>query len=278
MRGLAMKTVYVELIVLDNMFMNMLILYTASFAIKARARLWRVAVAAFIGTLYALALILSSASVLSNWIIKILLSLLMALIAYNPRSIKAFFKSLCSLYVFTFVYGGAVIGMNYMLSNNMLITGSVLYFDGRVRSVFLFIAAAALITYAVLRAVRHKSDIKTCDMVISINGNSQPLCALIDTGNSLREPLSDEPIIVCDKQLLDSGGLISEKEDYLYINCASVSGEIEIPCLRAEKIRLIQGKKEINLDNVWIGLSPRTLSEDGSYSALLPPELYNCMK
>ena len=273
-----MKTVYAELIVLDNMFMNMLILFTASFAIKARARLWRVATAAFVGTVYAFAVIASDSAVVSCLLVKIAVSFAMVLISYAPRSVKAFAKATCSMYVFTFVYGGAVVGLNYMISGNMLVNGAVLYFDGTVRSVLLLVALAATITYALLRPVRKKADVIICDIVIVIGGISQPMCAIVDTGNTLREPISDEAILVCEKQLLETGGLLKEKSEYLYIGCNTASGGTEMACLKAESVHIVQGKKDMILKNVWVGLSDVMLSEDGSYSALLPPELYNCME
>lgn len=109
-------TIYIDIIFLENLFMNYIILYATGIILKAPIKIIRTFLSSTIGSIYAVIDYMSILKISSNIFLKIILSVSMVYIAFNPKNIKSFFKELIIFYLTSFTFGGVAFALLYFIS------------------------------------------------------------------------------------------------------------------------------------------------------------------
>ena len=180
---------YVEFYILDNLIMNLLILRLAACMLGVKPVFWRITLCSSLGAVYALS------ALFIPWLLspalKILLCFLMAL-GLPLQGIKNIFLQAGAVAISTFATGG----LTYALA---LLTGGGFESGFLVASIpiriLLYTATVLTLLPNVIRRIRRKSIGLTLEMqvIIEHDGRTIYLNGLIDTGNSLRDPLTGMP-------------------------------------------------------------------------------------
>ena len=108
-------TVYVDVVLLENLCMNYIILFGTGYIIKLKIKHWRVLVSSSIGAVYAILAYMGIFPLYANIVVKIILSLCMVYIAFNPKNIKAIIKELALFYLVSFALGGCAFALLYIV-------------------------------------------------------------------------------------------------------------------------------------------------------------------
>ena len=96
-------TVYVDVVFMENLFMNYIILFATAVINKVDIKLIRILLSSILGSIYA---VVSYTDILSNStgiIIKILLSIAMIYIAFKPEGVKKIYKAIINI-LFSNIY------------------------------------------------------------------------------------------------------------------------------------------------------------------------------
>jgi len=109
-------TLYIDIIFLENLFMNYIILYATGIIIKSPIKLIRTFLSSAIGSIYAVVSYMSILEVYSNIFLKIMLSITMVYVAFNSKNVKSFFKQLIIFYLTSFTFGGVAFALLYFIS------------------------------------------------------------------------------------------------------------------------------------------------------------------
>lgn len=109
-------TIYIDIIFLENLFMNYIILFATGTILKAPIRIVRTFISSTIGSLYAVISYMSVLEIYSNTFLKIILSIAMVYIAFNGKSLNQFFKQLIIFYLTSFTFGGVAFAFLYFIS------------------------------------------------------------------------------------------------------------------------------------------------------------------
>ena len=115
-------TIYVDVIVI-----NYIILYAVGIISKTNIKKIRLLIASLIGALYAVMQYIVNISIYSNFILKIILSIVIIYIAFDLKNIKLLIKKIILFYLVSFVFAGASLGIIYMVnSQNVTIQNGIL--------------------------------------------------------------------------------------------------------------------------------------------------------
>ena len=109
-------TIYIDIIFLENLFMNYIIIYATGIIVKAPIKIIRTFLASGIVGVYAILSYMSMLEICSNLFLKIALSVVMVYIAFNPKNKKIFFKQLMIFYLTSFTFGGVAFALLYFVS------------------------------------------------------------------------------------------------------------------------------------------------------------------
>ena len=309
--------VYLDVLIIENIVINYLILLVTARFTKSRTTSLRLLLGAIVGASYVVVMMLMpDIKAYGTMIAKLLLSAVIVAVSFNVRKLSSFFKILIVFYMSTFVFAGAALAFTYFVQGGGFIKNGILWPIKAKLNVILFAAALALILARVFweiiqqRLVRAKMLVK---VIIAFEKRTIGLHALVDTGNSLHDPLTNMPVVVVEFSAIK--GILPEEikrifEEFKESDLESITSAITkstwfsrfrlIPftSLGKENGMLIGFKPdyiEISKDNannenaenkenrennknkgvsdVIIGIYGRALSKNEKYKALLGPEL-----
>ncbi len=295
--------IYPDIIFLENLVINYLILQvTAKFARRNASNL-RIFTGALIGAIYVVALLLlPDSSVYYTIEAKILLSLVIVAVTFSPGKISSFIKVLAVFYLSTFVFAGAAFAFIYFNPAGGFVKNGVIYMfrDSKWTTLVLSLLTAVIVVRVFWEVIQFKfgKEKLIFPVLITFDKNSIRLSALVDTGNSLKDPLTNMPVVVVEfaaiknilpeeiKKIFDHN-----KEDDLNTVTDAVTNSgwhsrfrlIPFTSLGKENGMLLGFKPDYieigeedekkDVSDVIVGIYNRALSRNEKYRALLSPEL-----
>lgn len=288
-------TIYIDLIFLENIFMNSIIIYATAIILKKEIKILRILLGSLIGAIYACIYYISHMEIYSSVILKIILSFAIIYISFNSKTIKSFARELLIFYLTSFTFGGVTFALLYFIS-----PGEVLFQNGALVGIYplkmILIGGIIGFIIIVISFKSIKNKIAKRDMMCIINITFEEkivsLKAIIDTGNFLKEPISKKPVIIVEKNALKDlipADILDNLQDI-------INGKMEISKKYLAKISLIPfsalgtenglllgikpdnfminyQEKTINNKNVVIGIYDKKLSKTNKYNALVGLEI-----
>lgn len=287
-------TIYLDVIFLENIVINYIMLYVTGIISKAQIKQKRIFLGALIGAIYSIIYYLFRLKIYSSFIIKIILSIVIIYVAFNSSNLKELLKKVLLFYLSSFVFGGAAIAIIYMVnSQNITIQNGVLVGSYTLRTVLIGIVVAYFTIILAFKIIKISKKDLICEIVVTLNNKEINSKALIDTGNLLKEPITNLPVIVMEhtllydilpKEILNNvekilGGDFSKipeniKEEYsakLKVIPFSSLGKQNGMLLGIKAENLIINLKEETrkIDKVVIGIYNKSLTKNGEYKSLL---------
>lgn len=289
-------TIYIDVVFIENLLMNYIILFATTVVLKLKTKHMRCLLASLIGAIYTILAYISRLQIYSNFFLKLLLSFIMIYIALNPKNIKQLFKYTLIFYLTSFVFGGAAFALIYIVKPQELLRNNGLILNSNsLKIIFISAIVAFMIITIAFKIVKNKISAKDmyCNILVKLNDKEIETKAMIDTGNFLKEPITNTPVIVVEHTLLYDcipkeilnhlenilGGDFSEIPDKIRDEYVSRLKVIPFSSLgkqngmllgiKAEKVTIKNEDEEKDINNVIIGIYNKSLTKRGEYRALL---------
>ena len=289
-------TIYIDIIFLENFILNLILLYAVGIETKTKIKHYRIIIASLVGSIYAIILYVIKNKFLCSIVMKFLLSIVMVYICFETKSIKKLFKTLIYFYLTSFVFGGGALALIYMVNTgkisiqNGIIQGryTILTIMTGVIIAFIFI----IIVFRLIKSKISKNDL-ICNIEIRINNKEVKTKAMVDTGNLLKEPITNVPVVIVEHSLLKNiipneilqnidnilGGDLSEiseniKNQYLlkmkvipFTSLGKQNGMLL--GIKAQELKIEEANETKKIEKIIIGLYNKTFSKKGEYHALI---------
>ena len=198
-------TLYVDIVFLENVFMNSIILLATGVILKDKTRIIRNLISSSIGAVYAIIIYTSHIEIYSNIFLKIMLSLVIVYIAFKPQNTKSLLKHLIIFYLTSFTFGGVAFALLYFVRpQDILIQNGVLIGTYPIKMILIGgIVGFVIITISFknIKGKLKREDIY-CNVKLNVEEKTKIITALIDTGNFLKDPITKIPVIVAERESL----------------------------------------------------------------------------
>lgn len=203
--------VYIDIVFLENFLINYVIIFGTLLIRKNKINNLRCIFSAIIGSIYACITCVNEILFLQTFLFKTLMSFVMVFIAYNPQNIKELCKTTLLFYLITFVFGGTILALLYIISpKNITIINGILYCSYSLKSMIIGCLIAFVliqICFKYNKKFIQKKDL-TCELEIGFKEKKTKILAFIDSGNTLLEPITNYPVIIVNnlkiKKFIDS--------------------------------------------------------------------------
>jgi stage II sporulation protein GA (sporulation sigma-E factor processing peptidase) len=280
--------VYADLLFFENLLANCFILKLTSAISGCGLKVFRTVLAASLGALYAVfAVALPGIVMMTSLITKISISVIMVLIAFRIRNLSEFLKRWGMLLLSAFLLAGCT----YALSN---------IFEGVLKA-FLFSSGLCIVLVMPIGRILSGKVLREGSVVpvhIRLGDRSVRFNALVDTGNSLIDPITGYPVMVVEAESIKS---ILPPEFYKSVVSNNMGAYIQtsqraddniwlkrvhlIPFksigrengmltgFRPDNIRVCQNGAFKEINDVIVGICSIKLSNNAKYSALLGPAM-----
>ena len=289
-------TIYIDVVLIENLIMNYIILFTTGLILKLKIQSIRILIASLLGAIYSILAYTGVLKIYASFLLKIVLSILIVYIAFNPQNVKKMWKDLLIFYLTSFVFGGAAFALIYIVKPQDIIMKNGLFLGTYpLKTVMLGAVIAFAVIIAAFSIVKSRISKKDmfCEIETKINNKIVKTRAMIDTGNMLKEPITNTPVVVVEhtllyecipKEILDNleniiGGDFEKVPEQKYISklklipFSSLGKQNGMLLgIKPEYIKIIKEEEEIK-KNVIIGIYNKSLTKKGEYRALMGIEL-----
>ena len=293
-------TIYIDVVLIENLIMNYIILFATAIILKLKIKHIRLILASLIGAVYSILSYMSLLEMYSSIILKIILSIIIVYVAFYPPKVNQLWKDLLIFYLTSFVFGGAAFSLIYIIKPQEIQKKHGLFLGiYPLKTIILGAILAFIIIITAFKIVKSKISKKDmiCEIEIKLNKQEIKTKAMIDTGNLLKDPLTNTPVIVIEHTLLYDcmpKEILNNLEQILGGELEKIPEEIRnkyisklklIPFsslgkqngmllgIKSEYVNIIQKDKTSKKENVIIGIYNKSLTKKGEYRALIGIEL-----
>lgn len=295
--------IFLDVLILENIVMSYLILLLTAKFVKKRTSSLRLLLGALLGTAYLVVMvILPGIRVYYSAGGKILLSFAIVAITFSPAKIVDFFKTLAIFYVSTFIFAGAGFALLYFNQNSGFIRNGIVYvfWESKWTVLFFSVVLVGIIVRIFWDIIQFKfiKEQLLIQLKIAFENKIIGLDALVDTGNSLHDPLTNMPVVVVEfraiKEILpeEIQGIFEDSKENDLMCVTSIISDSRwfsrfrlIPFsslgkdngmligFKPDYIEICEESEKKDVSNVIIGICNKALSKNEKYKALLSPEL-----
>lgn len=274
--------VYADILFVVNLIVDYFLLRVSLKVLKTTPKTWRIVVSAVIGGLFSFYIFLPKSPLLIEILAHLLMNSVMMLVCMGFKSVKTFLRGMLVHFGVVCCYGGVMTALWQIFKpQGMIINNSVVYFN--ISPVVLIITTVfgyfLYMIFSKIFAVTSKGA-KRCNITLYALGKSVGASAIIDTGNSISDIMSDSEVIIADKSVAKAlfGNLDITKDPllatrYRTIPCNTVSGNSILEGFRCDICQVYLEDKIISLNNPVLAISKTPIKED--YSVILNPKILN---
>lgn len=290
-------TIYLDIILCENLLMNYIILFATYVIIKPKVKhpQIRIILSSLIGSVYAVIVYLNILSIYSNIFAKIILSIIMVYVAFNPKNAKVLLKQILIFYLVSFIFGGCTFALIYFIKPENVKMKNGVFVGAYPLKVGLIAGAIAFVTTQIAFKI-NKSKLNNKNTFFNIQlyykDQSITVKALLDSGNMLKDPISQAPVIIVERESLSKiipekvldyiGNIIGGDEtenkqdiqEYLskirmvpFMSLGKENGMLV--GIRLDKIKIETEDIDIQKENVIAGIYEKRLTKDNKYNALI---------
>lgn len=249
-------TIYLDIVLLENIVLNYIILLSTAIISKSKIIMWRILYSSIIGGIYAILNYISSVEFIINILFKIFVSIIMIRIAFKEYNWKINLKQVTFFYLTSFTFGGIAFMLLYFINpQNIIMNGN--HFVGTYPIKIAVLAGGVgfiiitIVTQYVKNRITEKSMI--CDLEIFYNGNTRKIKTMLDTGNLLKEPITNADVVIVEKESLF--GIVS-KDILENVNNIVKGKWISNDNMHSYKLKLIPFSSLGNENGLLLGFKP----------------------
>ena len=195
--------VYIEVVLIINFIIDFILLFGVCLILRRQTNLKRLILSSLVGSITMICMFYNIEG-LYLFIIKLLSSLIMVIICCKFKSIKYTLKNIFYLYTLSIILGGSI----YLISIEVIKKYSELKFlsNGVYINFIIILIFSPLIIYIYIKQIREikntYSNYYNIDIYLK-DKTKYSLTGYLDTGNHLKDPYKNRPIILVNKNKIN---------------------------------------------------------------------------
>jgi len=292
-------TLYIDLILLENVIMNYIIILTTGMVCRANIKQLRIILSSLLGAVYAIIIYILKFKIYTNQITKVIVSICMVYVAFNSNNIKVMIKQLLIFYLTSFCFGGVAYYLLYNINPNLIKNINGVFVGSYPIKIAILGGILGFfiinISFKIIKNKLTKKDM-LYDVDIYYKEEKSSIKVILDTGNLLTDPITNIPVLIVeDKKLtniipqniLDNinniilGNTLEEINEDIKIRCSIIPfssiGKKNgiIIGFRPDYIKIYTDTGEEIRKKVIIGIYNNKITKNGLYSGLIGLNLLN---
>ncbi len=234
-------TIYLDYVFFINLLFDLILLVSLSLLLKRNIKIRRIMLGSLFGGISGLTIILPISSFF-YFILKIIIGILLVIITFNYKDLKYTKDNLFYLIILSIVLGGLLYLLNLEFGNTK-----------KLNTLTLLIISVVFMYIYIKQIKKQKLEYSTnYEVDVNYNNKCYKLKGYLDTGNILKDPYTNKPILITNKNI--------KAENYIYVPYNTVSGKGMMKCFKPEKVII----KDLGVfKNVLIGITDEKINISG---------------
>lgn len=263
-----MLVIYADLLVLENAIVNLFLLVITMKSIRHKFKWKKVISAAFVGGLYTMVLFIPKLFIVGSFPFQLFVAYFMIRIASGKMNFISHLKMLILFFMFTFTLSG--ICFLFSMRQNFYILGSSFEIENySIKYILLSLMIIFIIGSRILDYIKERTFVDNYILKISfeIDGEKYEILSFLDTGNELKEPVTNLPCIIIERDIIKNINFKGKRIYYVPYNAIGVGGNLE--GIRINNIEINNsGVFEKKIDAIVCPCEEK-LSKEDEFNALL---------
>ncbi|WP_294371132.1 sigma-E processing peptidase SpoIIGA [uncultured Clostridium sp.] len=259
--------VYADIYFLENFIVNIFLLSVTMRCLKHKYSIRILLEAGFIGAMYSLVLLIPKLKFFSILPFELLVAYLMLRIVYGKTNLINTIKAVCIFFMSTFTLSG--ICFLFSLKQNYYVYGSYKIEKYSIKYIIIGIMIIFIFLDRMTEYIKDRTAVSNYIYMIEfqVKGKKYNLQSFLDTGNELREPITNLPCILAEEKFFSQKNFSDENVYYISYNAIGYEGRLK--GIRVNNIKIKCGKLEWrNIDAVVCPCKEK-LSRENDFNALL---------
>ncbi|MCP8616595.1 sigma-E processing peptidase SpoIIGA [Salirhabdus salicampi] len=295
--------IYLDAVWLLNFFIDWMILQLVHWLSRAETSRYRLIFGSVVASCLVPITVLFPGHFITSFPGKIMYSVLILFSAFGFHNVKRFLRQFFTFYFVSFTIGGGLFGVYFLIGEQFqAVDGFFVTYEtgfGDMVSWIFVITCFPIVWWFTRRRIDQLGFdqmryTEMCPVQIAMDGKLTETVGFFDSGNSLVDPFSKRPVIICDEVALqqwlpdeDREMLRQCQDDWTFehlsdywqskiriIPYQGVSGKRNfILVLKPDQITIEYKGVKYAIEKVYIGIQFGELSADGSYHCLLHPKM-----
>lgn len=257
--------VYLDVLIIENFCVNSFLLYSTACTLRKKNDYKYLCISSLLGSFYVITLLFKELNVFTKLPVKIIIAYIMIMIYFRSKNFKFNIKA-CLVYI---LYSGLFAGICLIvrINRNFSVFGTTFdfsYKDLIVAMIILFFISNRLITF-----IRDRSSLSQCIFKVDIVSDNKirHVKAFLDTGNELREPVTNLPVMIVDKKIIED--IMQLQDNFFYIPFKLINGNKSyFKAFKPEYI-IVENNGIKEKREVIIAASENKIDTSNNYEALL---------
>lgn len=301
-------TIYLDVIWALNFLFDTLLLSLTAIILKRKIQKYRLLLGGLIGSFIILLSITPLNAYSGHPMTKLFFSFLMILTAFGYKRLRYFLSGVFTLYLVTFLAGGALIGTHYFiqfdfnLASNVAL-GSIKGFGDPISWLFVLIGfplawhfSKTSIDRIEVTKIQYE---KIVDVTVKLGNSNMKIKGLVDNGNQLYDPISKMPVMFvsiknlkelpeeitklatdAERIILGEIELESDVNFNLRIIPYKVVGQEHqlIIAVKPDEILIETGGEVVLVDKGLVSFTTQELSSDDAFRCIVHPKMLTSCK
>ena len=284
-------TVYLDIVLLENILLNYIIILSTAIISKEKINFLKIILSSIVGGIFAIITYITNLPIISGVIIKIMISVIMMKIAFGECRINKFVKILIFFYLVSFTFGGIAFMLLFFINpQNIIINENRFVGTYPLKIAVLAGGLGFIIITIVAQIIKNKltKNNMICELEIFYKGKNKKMKTMLDTGNLLKEPISNEDVIIVEKESLKDilsndileniniilkGNMLDSKNVYSYkikiIPFSSLGNDNGLLIGFKPDYIKVYGEEEIVRNDIIVGIYNGKLTQNDMYTSLI---------
>ena len=260
--------VYLDVLLLENFLVNLFLLRTTVQTIKKKTLTGRLIIAAAVGSFYVITIVIPWLRIFNSTPFKIGIAFIMIFITLGYKDLTALVKGTAIFILYSMLLAG--VAFYLAIQDNPNLGPEVTIYSFSYKNILLALMILYLIVSRIVMYVKERKQLTNYiyNIEITVSGIKTMVKTFLDTGNELREPVTNLPVIIVERQLFKE---INLRDYNIYcIPYSVVSGYGgNLVGIKPESIK-IHMDGNMKEEKVILAFSDKKLSKHNDYNGLLP--------
>ena len=285
------KIVYLDILIGINMFITYLLLLCTCTALKIFPNKMRLFCACLVGAAYSLMILAPNFGFIITTILKAVMCISIVCIAFRPVSLRQLIRYGLFFFGVNAGFAGIMLLLQNLLPVGMIFTNNgSMYFNISFLRLFFLTLFCYILFHFFLRLFAGRKHISSFHVQVEVDGCSVEVTAMLDTGNSLYEPMTGFPVAIVSYQMIEKLLPLGTKP-YFKGNLSEISliepqwmkrittvkadfavGNALLPAFRPDRCYIYDEKKSFNITNCVLAVTKEKFTAQ-DYEMLLHPDM-----
>lgn len=255
---------YVDVLFLVNFMMDYILLLIVRKMLPCKTSHWRICIGAALGSILTCLIVLLpiTHTIVRVILFHILVNTCMIQVGLEIKNVRSFLKAIIMLYIGSFLLGGIMEAFRPYI---------------KVGSLFLLIAIVGYYLVMVIwKFISYLQRWNQCHFTVELylENKKYEMKGMVDTGNSLRDPISGKPVSILDRQTARELFGEAKLKNVRYVPYRSIGKNAGVlPAFQFDRM-CVERETKHWVDMPLIAISEELISKEGEYEMILNPNIF----